>query len=152
MGSVSGDAPAKGSRGMIRKMRDGWWRFKAGKPGHRFRNRYRRNRRRSGQGRFATRKVLLIVGGIVIVVASLLLAPLPGPGWGTLLLGLVILAGELLILARFFDRAEIKLRGPARQAKVVWASLPAPTRLLFGIVVPACGAVLGLWALLTGLR
>jgi hypothetical protein len=55
----------------------------------------------------------------MIVVASLLLAPLPGPGWGTLILGLVILAGELLILARFLDRAEIKLRGPARQAKVV---------------------------------
>src|SRR5918995_427304 len=99
MGTVCGDATAKGSRGMIRRMRDGWWRFKAGKPGHRFRNRYRRNRR-SGQGRFATRKVLVIVGGIVIVVASLLLAPLPGPGWGTLILGLVILAGELLILAR----------------------------------------------------
>jgi len=88
----------------------------------------------------------------MIVVASLLLAPLPGPGWGTLILGLVILAGELLILARFLDRAEIKLRGPARQAKVVWASLPASTRLLIGIVVPVCGAVLGLWALLSGLR
>jgi hypothetical protein len=151
MSAVSGEAPAKGSRDMIRKMRDDWWRFKAGKPGHRFRNRYRRNRR-SRQGRFATRTVLVIVGGIGIVVASLLLAPLPGPGWGTLLLGLVILAGELLILASFLDRTEIKLRGPARQAKVVWASLPAPTRLLIGIAVPVCGAVLGLWALLTGLR
>ena len=136
---------------MIRSMRDDWWRFKAGKPGHRFRNRYRRNRR-SGPGRFATRKALVIVGGIVIVVASPLLAPLPGPGWGTLLLGLVILAGELLILARFLDRAEIKLRGPARQAKVVWARLPAHTRLLIGILVPVCGTVLGLWALLSGLR
>jgi Putative transmembrane protein (PGPGW) len=151
MGMVCGDAPAKGSRGMIRRLREGWWLFKAGKPGHRFRNRYRRNRR-SGRGRFAPRKVLVIVGGIMIVVASLLLAPLPGPGWGTLILGLVILAGELLILARFLDRAEIKLRGPARQAKVVWASLPAPTRLLIGIVVPVCGAVFGLWALLSGLR
>jgi putative transmembrane protein PGPGW len=151
MGAVSGDAPGKGSRGMIRRMRDGWWRFKAGKPGHRFRNRYRRNRRR-GQGRFALRKVLVIVGGTAIAVASLLLAPLPGPGWGTLLGGLVILAGELLILARFLDRAEIKLRGPARRAKFVWASLPADIRLLIGIVVPVCGAVSGLWALLTGLR
>ncbi len=133
---------------MIRRMRDAWRRFKAGKPGRRFRDCYRRNRR-SGQGQFTLRKVLLIVGGIVVVIASLLLAPLPGPGWGTFLVGLVILAGELLILAHFLDRAELKLRGPARRAKVVWASLPANIRLLIGIVVPVCGAVLGLWALLS---
>jgi hypothetical protein len=78
--------------------------------------------RRSGQGSFALRKVRLIVGGIA--VANLLLAPLQGPGWGTFLVGLVILAGELFILARFLDRAEMKLRGPARRAKVVWASYP----------------------------
>jgi hypothetical protein len=96
MDTVCGDAPGKGSRGMIRRLRDGWWQFKAGKPGHRFRNRYRRNRR-SGQGKFTLQKVLVMVGGILIAVASLLLAPLPGPGWGTLLLGLVILAGELLM-------------------------------------------------------
>jgi hypothetical protein len=136
---------------MIGRMRDAWRQFEASKPGHRFRDRYRRHRR-SGQGRFALRKVLLIVGGIVVVVASLLLAPLPGPGWGTFLVGLVILAGELLILARFLDRAEMKLRGPVRRAKVVWASLPAATRLLIGTVVPVCGAVFGLWALLSGIR
>ncbi len=67
-------------------------------------------------------------------------------------MGLVILAGELLILARFLDRTEIKLSGPARRAKFVWASLPAEMRLLISIVVPVCGDVLGLWALLTGLR
>ena len=88
----------------------------------------------------------------MIAVASLLLAPLPGPGWGTFLVGLAILAGELLILARFLDRAEMKLRGPARRAKVVWAGLPAAMRLLIGIVVPVCGTVLGLWAMLSILR
>ena len=136
---------------MIRRMRDAWRRFKANKPGHRFRDRYHRHRR-SGQGRSALRKALLIVGGIVVTVASILLAPLPGPGWGTFLVGLVIIAGELLILAHFLDRAELKLRGPARRAKEVWASLPANIRLLIGIVVPVCGVVLGLWALLTVFR
>jgi len=133
---------------MIGRIRDGWRRFKASKPGHRFRDRHRRHQR-SGQGSSALRKVLVIVGGIVIVVTSLLLAPLPGPGWGTVLVGLVIIAGEILIVARFLDRAEMKLRGPAQRAKVVWANLPAAVRLLIGIVVPVCGAVLGLWALLS---
>jgi hypothetical protein len=133
---------------MIRRIRDGWRRFEASKPGHRFRDRYHRYQR-SRQGRSALRKVLVIVGGIVVVFTSLLLAPLPGPGWGTVLLGLVIIGGEILIVARFLDRAETKLRRPARRAKVVWARLPTAARLLIGTVVPVCGAVLGLWALLS---
>ena len=133
---------------MIGRMRDAWRRFQASKPGHRFRDRYRR-RQQSAHGRGALQKVLLIVGGVLIAVASLLLAPLPGPGWGTFLLGLIILAGELLILARLLDRAEVKLRGPARRAKVVWKSLPAVIRLLISVAIPVCGAVLGLWALLS---
>lgn len=136
---------------MIGRIREGWRRFEASKTGHRFRDRYRRHRR-SGQGRSALRKVFVIVGGIVVAVASLLLAPLPGPGWGTFLVGLVIIAGELLILARFLDWVEMKLRGPVRRAKVVWASLPAAIRLLIGIVVPVCGTVFGIWALLSVFR
>ena len=75
------------------------------KSGFRFRNRYRR-RKRSGQSGFDFRKALYIVGGLIIAITSLLLAPLPGPGWGTFFVGLMILAGELLIVARFLDRAE----------------------------------------------
>jgi hypothetical protein len=133
---------------MIGRMRDGWQLFKASKPGHRFRALYRRHQR-SVQGSSTLRKVLVIVGGIVVVVTSLLLAPLPGPGWGTALLGLVIIAGEILIVARFLDRAETKLRGPARRAKIAWTNLPAIVRLLVSVAVPVCGAVLGLWALLS---
>ena len=131
---------------MIGRMRDGWQRFTASKPGHRFRARYRRNQR-SGKGSSALRKVLVIVGGILVVVTSLLLAPLPGPGWGTILVGLVIIVGEILIVARFLDRAEMKLIGPAQRAKIAWAILPAAVRLSIGTAVPVCGAVFGLWAL-----
>jgi hypothetical protein len=141
----------KGSSGMIERIRDGWRRFEASKPGHRFRDLYHR-RQRSGPGRSDLRKALLILGGIAIAVASLLLAPLPGPGWGTFLVGLAILAGELRIVARLLDRTEVKLRGPARRARAVWASVPATLRLLIGIIVPVCGAVLGLRALLAVLH
>ena len=121
------------------------------KSGFRFRNRYRR-RKRSGQSGFDFRKALYIVGGLIIAIISLLLAPLPGPGWGTFFVGLMILAGELLIVARFLDRAETRLRGPARRAKGVWASVPAVVRILIGVIVPVCGVALGLWALLAVLR
>jgi uncharacterized protein (TIGR02611 family) len=136
---------------MIGRMRDDWRRFRASKPGRRFRDRYHR-RQRSAQGRFALRKVLYVVGGVVIAVASLLLAPLPGPGWGTFLVGLAILAGELRIVARLLDRSEIKLRGPARRVKAVWTNLPTAIRLPLSVMVPVCGAALGLWALLSSFR
>ena len=42
--------------------------------------------------------------GTVIALVSLFLAPLPGPGFATVFLGLAILAGELLTLACLFDR------------------------------------------------
>lgn len=81
-----------------------------------------------------------------------MLAPLPGPGWGTFLMGLTILAGELRIVARLLDRAELRLRGPARRARVIWVSLPTTIKLPLVVIVPICGAALGLWALLSGFR
>ncbi len=136
---------------MFERLREDWRRFKASKPGFRFRDRYRRRKRRGRSG-FDLRKALYIVGGLVIAITSLLLAPLPGPGWGTFFVGLMILAGELLIVARFLDRFETILRGPARRAKGVWASVPAVVRITIGVIVPVCGVALGLWALLAVMR
>ena len=81
-----------------------------------------------------------------------LVGTLTPPGWGTYFVGLMILAGELLIVARFLDRTETILRGPARRAKGFWASVPAVVRLLIVVIVPVRGVALGLWALLAILR
>jgi Putative transmembrane protein (PGPGW) len=132
---------------MIRTIREDWWRFKASKPGHRFRDRYRHHRR-SSQSRFYFRKVLFIVGGLAIAIGSIVLAPLPAPGLGTLLLGLVILATELRLVAGSLDRAEVKLRRPLRRAKVPWASLPPRSRIFIGAVASIGSVAFGLWALL----
>ena len=136
---------------MFERLREDWRRFKACKPGFRFRDR-RRRRQRIGQSGFDLRKAFHIAGGLVIAITRLLLAPLPGPGWGTFFVGLMILAGELLIVARFLDTAETILRGPALRTKGVWASVPAEVRLLIGVIVPVCGVALGLWTLLAVLR
>ena len=132
---------------MFENLREDWRRFKASKSGFRFRDR-RRRRQRIGQSGFDLRKAFYVAGGLVIAITSLLLAPLPGPGWATFFVGLMILAGELLIVARFLDRAETILRGPARRAKSGWASVPAATRLLIGVIVPVCGVAVVLRALL----
>ena len=90
---------------MLERLREDWRRFKASKSGFRFRDR-RRRRQRIGRSGFGLRKALYVAGGLVIAIISLLLAPLPGLGWATFFVGLMILVGELLIVARFFDRAE----------------------------------------------
>ena len=58
--------------------------------------------------------------GAVIAVGSLVLAPLPGPGWATVFIGLMILAGELLPAARFLDWLEVSLRKLARFIHKIW--------------------------------
>ena len=62
----------------------------------------------------------MITLGAVIAVGSLVLAPLPGPGWITVLIGLMILGGELLPVARFLDWLEIQLRKLWRLVQKVW--------------------------------
>jgi hypothetical protein len=53
-------------------------------------------------------------------VGCLVLAPLPGPGWATVFVGLMILGGEFLPAARFLDWLEVQLRRLWRLVWTVW--------------------------------
>jgi uncharacterized protein (TIGR02611 family) len=66
------------------------------------------------------KRVLLIFLGAVLAAGSLFLAPLPGPGFATIFLGLAILAGELRPAAQFLDWAEVRLRRFARFVRELW--------------------------------
>jgi hypothetical protein len=157
---------------LIGRIKEDWRLFKASRPGYRFRDHYRRHRRRSrqrishqrsshqrssrqlrsSQGLFNFRKVLFIIVGAVIAITSIVLGPLPGPGLGTFLLGLIILASELRIVAHFLDWAEIILRKPGRRAKDALASLPRWTSILLGAGLWIGGVTLGLWILFHAFR
>ena len=109
--------------GMVEKMKEikqDWREFTESKPGERFRDRYRR-RQEEEQGRTAKR-IFLILLGAIIAVGSLVTAPLPGPGWATVFLGLMILAGELLPAARLLDWLDLRLRELWRFIQHVWRS------------------------------
>ena len=93
--------------GMIGRLKGDWEDFKESKPGERFKDRYRRRQQMPGR---LIKRVVLIVLGSVLAVGSLLTAPLPGPGFATVFLGLAILGGELLPAARFLDWSEVRLR------------------------------------------
>ncbi len=113
-----------------------WREFADSKPGHRFQDRYRRRQEQGGSGHIIKR-VFLIVLGSVLAVGSLFTAPLPGPGFATVFLGLAILAGELLPAARFLDWAELRLRAFWQFVRDVWH-----TGLLGKVVIVAVVAVL----------
>ena len=103
---------------VIEQMKRHWREFRGSEPGERFKERYRR-RQQAERGHIVWR-IFLITLGAVIAVGSLILAPLPGPGWATVFVGLMILGGELLPAARFLDWLELQLRRLWRLVQKVW--------------------------------
>ncbi len=110
------------------------WFLKHSAPGCRFRDRYYR-RQQSGSDRSMLRRALYVAFGSFISLGSLLLAPLPGPGWGTFFVGLGIIAGEVLHVARLLDRGEIKLRETLQRTKGVWHKSASVVRVLIALTI-----------------
>ena len=130
----------------LQNSKDEWRRFLGqSAPGRRFRNRYRR-RQQAGRDRSTLGKACYVAFGIAIAIGSLVLAPFPGPGWITFFVGLGMIAGEVLHVARFLDRAEVRLRAALRNAKGMWDKLALKGRVLvtlmisLGVVASAYGA------------
>jgi hypothetical protein len=115
-----------------------WRRFlKQSAPGCRFRDRYRR-RQETGRGRSMLRRICYVAFGIAIAIGSLVLAPLPGPGWGTFFVGLGILAGEVWHVARHLDRGEVRLREALQRTKAVWDKSAPAARVLIALTISLC--------------
>jgi putative transmembrane protein PGPGW len=113
------------------------WFLKQSVPGSRFRDRYRR-RQQTGRDRSMLRRACYVAFGIAIAIASLVLAPLPGPGWGTFFVGLGIVAGEVLHVARLLDRAEVKLREALWRAKTMWGKSAPALKVLMALTISLC--------------
>lgn len=106
-------------------MKEWRWFLKQSAPGCRFRDRYRR-RQQAGRIRSKFRRVCYVAFGIAMSIGSLVLAPLPEPGWGTFFVALGIVAGEASYVARLMDRGEVKLREALRRNTGVYdKSVPA---------------------------
>jgi len=108
---------------MIESVRRYAWRhwrdFSRGRPGKRFQERYRR-RQEHGHGQWGVRRVSYLSLGVLIVALSAVGGLLPGPGWGTAIIGFVLIAGEFLPAARLLDRAELALRGFFQLVRDIW--------------------------------
>ena len=127
--------------GVIRKAIGRWRLFKEFEPGHRFQARYHKHRRRRERGKMSKWVSLLnLLGGPALIVAGFLFVPTPGPSYIIIVVGTWMLSGEFLPLARFFDRAEVRLRKLGRWTKGRWSRLPTVVKVL---VVLVCVAAVG---------
>jgi hypothetical protein len=117
-----------------RYARQHWRRFSRGRPGKRFQERYRR-RQEQGHGRWGVRRVLNLSLGVLIVAVSAVGGLLPGPGWGTAIIGFVLIAGEVLPAARLLDRAELALRGFFQLVRDIWGHSWAGKVLVITVAV-----------------
>jgi hypothetical protein len=104
---------------LIGKAQRSWWHFKKSKPGDRFQVRYYR-RQQSAPGRLSM--IFNIVVGSILVIFSAFFGWAPGPGLLTFLIGLALIGGEFLTIARFLDWSEVRLRKLAHLVGVVWRS------------------------------
>jgi hypothetical protein len=108
--------------------------------GHRFQTRYHTCRfdRECGEAYRYGRAVNLCVGPL-LVVAGFIFLPTPGPSFIIIVIGLWMVAGELLVMARLFDRMEVRLRKVARWTKETWARSPSAVKV--GVVLGAAGVL-----------
>ena len=93
--------------------------------GHRFQTRYHTCRfdRECGEA-YRYGRVFNLSVGPLLVVAGFIFLPTPGPSFIIIVIGLWMVAGELLVMAPLFDRMEVRLRKAARWAKDTWARSP----------------------------
>ena len=126
---------------MIGRTHRSWRRFEASNPGHRFRDRYRRQQE-SEHGWRDPRRLFFVVGGLIIAVASLAFGVLPGPGTLTFFVGLAMIAGEFYPGARLLDWAEVRARKLGRWVGGVWGSSAAGKVLVVLVAAILVAAVL----------
>ena len=126
---------------MIGRTKEGWRRFEASAPGHRFRDRYRYQQERE-RGWRDPRRLFFVVGGLAIASASLVLGVLPGPGTLTFFVGLAMISGEFYPVARLLDWAEVRDRKLGRWVGGVWGSSAAGKALVASAVAIGIAVVL----------
>lgn len=131
-------------KGVISKAREGWrhWQtFKEIKGGHRFQSRYHLHQRRRKKGEIPGYWTLInLIGGPILIVAGFVFLPTPGPSYIIIVIGLLMLSGEFLPLARVFDWTSVRLGN-------VWAGSNKTERTLVILAIAACIVALIYWLL-----
>jgi Putative transmembrane protein (PGPGW) len=129
---------------MLDHLKEDWRRLKHGEPGQRFKDRYYLSQRRN-RSRITFWRVFNIGAGSGIALGGLLMVIAPGPGWLAIFLGLGMLSGELLPVARILDRIEVRLRKLIRWLREAWNNTPVVGKalILLAILTVVAASVYG---------
>jgi hypothetical protein len=126
---------------VIEKAKKGWHRWQLIREieqGHRFQTRYNNHRQRRERGETSRYgRIFNLAGGPMLIAAGFAFLPTPGPSYIIIVIGLWMLAGEFLSLARFFDRFEVRLRKLGRWIKGLWVGSPAVVKVLVVLIFVA---------------
>ncbi len=118
----------------IEKAKEGWrhWRtFREIDAGHRYQARYHFHQRRTRKGLVSKYwRPMSLLCGPVLITAGFVFIPTPGPSYIIIAIGLWLLAGEFLLLARLFDRVGVRLGRFGRWIKGLWRSSPAAVKAM----------------------
>jgi hypothetical protein len=126
---------------VLKKAMERWRLSKEIEPGHRFQARYGRHRLRRQRGEtFKYGRLLNLVGGPALIATGFAFIPTPGPSYIIIVIGMWMLAGEFQLLARFFDRLDVRFRNLAGRVKKRWHTLSASAKVWVALV---CAAALG---------
>jgi hypothetical protein len=129
---------------MLDHLKEDWRHLKHGEPGQRFKDRYYLSQRRN-RSRITFWRVFNIGAGSGIALGGLLMVIAPGPGWLAIFLGLGMLSGELLPVARILDRIEVRLRKLIRWLREAWNNTPVVGKalILLAILTVVAASVYG---------
>jgi hypothetical protein len=129
---------------MLDHLKEDWRHLKHGEPGQRFKDRYYLSQRRN-RSRITFWRVFNIGAGSGIALGGLLMVIAPGPGWLAIFLGLGMLSGELLPVARILDRIEVRLRKLICWLRETWNNTPVVGKalILLAILTVVAASVYG---------
>ena len=145
-------APLAYIKRAIEKTREGWrhWRtFKEIDAGHRYQARYHLHQRRTRKGLVSRYwRPMSLLCGPILLIAGFVFIPTPGPSYIIIAIGLWLLAGEFLLLARFFDKVGVQLGRFWQGVKGLWRSSHVAVRVMivFALAVLLVYAVYSLFA------
>ena len=101
------------------RLKQRWQEFRRGRPGHRFQDRFERNRQ-AHPGQSGLTRFLKPLAAIVMLLAGVVFCLIPGPGLPLLLLGAALLADVSLRVARAMDWLEVRVRNGVSRTRRWW--------------------------------
>jgi uncharacterized protein (TIGR02611 family) len=71
----------------------------------------------------AVRKPVVLIAGVAVVIAGIILLPLPGPGWVVIFLGFAVLATEFAAAEKVRDKMVAIFKQVLEYCKHLWRKL-----------------------------